>query len=421
MKRYKFILAVFFVVMVIGNALRFLPISKDLVAIGSVNTTEMFFYLVSIVVLFLTPKYILRFPLEYLGIYACFLLSFLIASIRLQEVPFLPLSHNIRVLLYFLSTYVVGLTYYKLYHNDLIKLLNFILKIFVINVIVAWVLYLVFPTAVHIWDILQGYGIMYDGDYNLNRLLGTTFDPNFFGNILIFPIMMSLFLIEKTEKKIYFFTFLFFAFSIMFTVSRSSLLGLSIALVLYHLISLKMFITKFKIKKSLLFNLVIFIAAIVGIIILSPEQAERYFNRFFGISTDLSARHRYNDMMLAFDLLSDYETLIRGIGFNFFRHLKLTSLSTIDSSILTILVSLGVPMFTVVIALFVKLFKFIRPTDPLLLAFYRQVFLIYLVASLVICNFNNLLFFVYWVFWVLPFISYFYLFKKEKRNYATGN
>jgi len=198
-------------------------------------------------------------------------------------------------------------------------------------------------------------------------------------------------------------------------------LGLSIALVLYHLISLKSFIAELKVKKSLVFNIAIFAAAIVGVIILAPEQAERFFDRFFGISTDLSARHRYDDMLLAFDLLSDFKILLVGIGFNFFRHLNLTTLSTIDSSILTLIVSLGVPLFLVVITFFVKLFKYIRPTNPLHLSFYKRVLLVYLTASVVICNFNNLLFYVYWVIWVFPFVSYFYLIKKEKQSYATGN
>jgi hypothetical protein len=421
MNRYKFLLVSLVAFLVIGNALRLIPIPRIFLSAGSLNTTEILFYLISIMIVVLTPKYFFRFPLEFLGIYACFMLSFLMAVIRYQEIPFFPLSHNLRILFYFLSTYGVGLALFKIFKEDLTKILNFVLAVFAFNVLVAWALYLIFPTAAQIWELLYSYGITFKGDYGLNRLLGTIFDPNFFGNLLIFPIIVSLFLMEKTEKRIYFWLFLFFLFSIFFTISRSSLLGLSIGLAIYHMIGLRTLIKGFKIKKVLVFNILIFIAALIGVILLAPDQLARFYERFAGISNDLSARHRYEDMVLAFDLMTDVETLFLGIGFNFFKHLKLTWLSTVDSSIMTLIVTLGIPLFTLIIIFFTRLFKFIRPTDSFHLAFYKQVFLVYLITSLVICNFNNLLFYTYWIVWVFPFISYFYLIKKEKQGYAVGH
>jgi len=62
-----------------------------------------------------------------------------------------------------------------------------------------------------------------------------------------------------------------------------------------------------------------------------------------------------------------------------------------------------------------------NPTDPFHFSFYNQVFLINLVTSAAICNFNNLLFYMYRVIWVFPFVSNFYLINKEKRSYAARN
>ena len=219
---------------------------------------------------------------------------------------------------------------------------------------------------------------------------------------------------DKTGKKIYIWSFVFFLIAVFFTISRSSILGLSIAIAIYHLIGLKSLIPKFRIKKVLIFNIIIFFAAIVGIIILSPYHAERIINRFVGITGDPSAQHRLNDMMLAVDLLSDYETLIFGIGFNFFKYLQLTWGSSVDSSIFTLFVTLGIPLSIIVVLLLTSLLIYSRPQNPFQLAFYKQVLLIYLAASAVISNFNNLLFYVFWILWVLPIICYFYLLKRER-------
>ena len=396
----------FFLFMFLGNILRLIPLST---ALGSFNTFELVLYASCLLLLFFSWKDIRKFPRLFLLIYSLFFVSYLIGALRVQEVSTLAFTYNIRIFLLFITSYVIGLSFFRIYGSNLQKVINFYIVVFVVNTIVAWVIYFIFPDASQLYAFLSLFGVIYHGDPHLHRLLGTLFDPNFFGNLLILPILMSLYLFDLTRKKKYIAVFIFLLFSEFFTFSRSSLLGLSLGLMFYYLSDIKTFINNCRIKKSLFINTVILAVSIVSIFYLFPDEIIRITERFTSMRQDESAAHRYNNFMLAINLLSQIDVLIFGIGFNFFSYLGLTKLSSIDSSVLALMVTLGIPIFTITAVTMIHLIRssLLGYVEENL--FVKKVYLNYLIVSVLLSSFNNLLLFPFWFFCMFSLLCYFRL------------
>ena len=404
--KYKIILLMFFLFMFLGNILRLIPLAT---ALGSFNLFELVLYASCLLLLFFSWKDIRKFPGLFILIYSLFFVSYLIGALRVQEVSTLAFTYNIRIFLLFITSYVIGLSFFRIYGSNLQKVINFYIVVFVVNTIVAWVIYFIFPDASQLYAFLSLFGVIYHGDPHLHRLLGTLFDPNFFGNLLILPILMSLYLFDLTRKKKYIAVFIFLLFSEFFTFSRSSLLGLSLGLMFYYLSDIKTFINNCRIKKSLFINTVILAASIVSIFYLFPDEIIRITERFTSMRQDESAAHRYNNFMLAINLLSQIDVLIFGIGFNFFSYLGLTKLSSIDSSVLALMVTLGIPIFTITAVTMIHLIRsslwgYVEEN-----LFVKKVYLNYLIVSVLLSSFNNLLLFPFWFFCMFSLLCYFRL------------
>ena len=148
---------------------------------------------------------------------------------------------------------------------------------------------------------------------------------------------------------------------------------------------------------------------ILSIFYFFPDEIIRITERFTSMRQDESAAHRYDNFVLAMNLLSQIDVLIFGIGFNFFSYLGLTKLSSIDSSILALMVTLGVPMFSIT-AFTMKRFivsslsGFVKER-----LFVNKVYLNYLFVSLLLCNLNPLLLYPFWFFCMFPLLCYFRL------------
>lgn len=413
--KYKFVLIILFLFMFLGNVLRLVPLPTS---IGSFNLFELALYSSSIFTLLFAWKNIRNFPVHFSIVYCFFFISYLLGVLRIQSLDTIAFTYNIRILLFFITSYVIGLSFFKLYKSDLNKILNFYLFIFIANALMAWVIYFIFPETTKLYTFLSLFGIIYNGDPHLHRLLGTVFDPNFFGNLLILPILMSLHLLDATNKKIYIFIFMFLLFSVFFTFSRSALLGLSLSIIFYYILDFRKLLTKFKIKKSLLISSTILIVSILCILFYFPDEVLRIVERFTSIRQDESAAHRYNDLLLAIKLLSQIDILFFGIGFNFFSTLGLTKLSSIDSSILSLMITLGLPIFIITS---LTIIYFISSTYSNLLrhetikTFFIKVYLNYFIVSLILSNFNNLLLYPFWFFSTVPLVCYFRL------NYVKRN
>lgn len=401
----------FFLFMFLGNVLRLIPLAT---ALGSFNIFELVLHCSCILILLLSWKDVRNFPWQFLIIYSFFFISYLIGVLKVQEISTLAFTYNIRILMFFITSYVIGLSFFKIFRSDLRKVIEFYLIIFVVNTIIAWVIYFIFPDAGQLYAFLSLLGVIYEGDPHLHRLLGTLFDPNFFGNLLIFPILICLYLFDLTRKKKYIIIFIFLFFSELFTFSRSSLFGLSLGIMFYYLLDIKNLISNFRIKKSLIINGAILALSIVSMFYFFSDEVIRITERFTSIGQDESAAHRYNNFMLAINLLSRIDVLIFGIGFNFFSYLGLTKLSSIDSSVLALMVTLGIPIFTITAVTMIQLFRTSLWGYVEEKLFLKKVYLNYLIVSVLLSSFNNLLLFPFWFFCMFPLLCYFRLDKTKR-------
>ncbi|UCG60513.1 MAG: hypothetical protein JSV52_09265 [Candidatus Zixiibacteriota bacterium] len=416
--KYKSVLLCFFLYFSLGNVLRLIPMAS---AVGSVNTIEIALHCYCLIVLILSLREASKFPAALIVVYMCFFVSYMLGAVRVQEMDVIALTYNIRILLFFTSSYVIGLSLYRIFHHNLTKLLHFHLSMFLFNVACAWIIYFVFPDSTKLWAFLASYGITFNGDPHVHRLLGTLFDPNFLGNLLILPVLYCLYLYDTTQKKRYLGVLTLLILAEFFTFSRSSLLGLSLGLILYFAPLVKRSLFALKVRKSLAYNLVILILGLIGFLYFLPGEAQRIAERFIFVSQDNSAAQRVHDLALGLSLLTEGDIFVFGIGFNFFTYLGVTTSSLIDSSLLSMMVTLGVPVFCIVVGCLYYFFKTAESPAAQDQLFFRGVFLNYIVVSLVISNVNNLLLYPFWVLCVFPIVCYFHLLKNERIDNAVCN
>ncbi len=404
--RYACVLFVLFLFMFLGNVLRLVPLATS---IGSLNTFELVLYSSCVLVLLSSWKDLLKFPWQFIAVYSLFFMSYCIGVLRIQELEALAFAYNIRIFFFFVTSYVIGLAFFKIYGTNLRRIINFYLLIFVVNTLMAWLIYVLFPDTGNFYVFLAMYGVIYNGDPHIHRLLGTLFDPNFFGNLLVLPILMCLYRFDLTQKKRYLAIFTFLLISAFFTFSRSTLLGLSLGVAFYYLLDFITYIRKRRINRSLIISAVVLAVSVVCTVWMFPDEVLRMTERFVNMERDVSASHRYNDFVLAIELISQLDIFFFGIGFNFFAFLGLTKLSSIDSSILALMVTLGIPIFAVATLTMVQFITSSLSGCLIDKSFISKVYLNYLVVSLILCNFNPLLLYPFWFFCMLPLLCYFML------------
>ncbi|MDI6603794.1 MAG: hypothetical protein QME35_01410 [Thermoanaerobacteraceae bacterium] len=256
------------------------------------------------------------------------------------------------------------------------------------------------------WTKLEQFGIIFNGDPHVRRLLGTYFDPNFFGNIIIFPTLLSLYSYYRYDKR-YIIYFLFFSLSIVYTFSRSSLFGFIISL---SIIAITMFISfiykRYLNKKTIYLGIVIIILSII-FAMFNYNEFERLVMRFANIMNDASATHRFRDFYLGIKIIyKSFYILLFGTGYNYVQNDLRLNLTSLDSSILNTLISLGT-LGTIIV--FILIINYLRKIYRNLADEYHSLYLYiisYLISSVVMSNFNNLLYYQFYIMTILPFLIF---------------
>lgn len=315
------------------------------------------------------------------------------------------LFYSVRILFFCFSASVF-INICTNYNIESKKIIDFVLNCFLVVIVIGLFQFVFFPDALKWYKLFQRIGVHWqNADPHIKRFLSTYFDPNYLAACLIIPATFTLHNWLKRGIKIDLIKFIVFSVAIVLTVSRSGLLGLVIS----SGIVLGMYFFKQKdekIKKRIIFIvLFVFIAAVLMLL-----SNERLINRILNSMNDKSTFLRFESWNRAFNIIK--ENFILGIGYNalgFFKSHNIINSATsfgIDSSLLFIFVTTGIVGFVYFI------FKFIK---FLLIIIYSKnensypIFAI-LISSIVICNFNNLLFYILWLFPILIIVN---LFEKE--------
>ncbi len=191
--------------------------------------------------------------------------------------------------------------------------------------------------------------------------------------------------------------------AILLTKSRSGILGLGIVVILYFLFT----IDRKKITKSDI--LICFAFVFIGgyFVVFSDIQV---FVRIREVFNDASAGARFISWQKSIEIIKDTNFL--GIGYNMYGAYNemfygaLNSSNTVagvDSSLFLVLITTGLVGFITFIAHYARMYQSVN----------NAAFRCLLIASIIVCNFNNLLFY---SLWILPFYLVGYLIYECERE-----
>ncbi|NGX39155.1 MAG: hypothetical protein KR126chlam1_00477 [Chlamydiae bacterium] len=299
----------------------------------------------------------------------------------------------------------VGEVLFFLFADEIDLAMRYIIGVFTLVLVIGFVLLLFFPAAQSLFQLLGQYGVKFHGDPHCNRFISSFFDPNYYSAIACIPLLLCWF---YRDKSFYFFALALLIFSsILLSWSRS---GIATALFLMGGMS----IGALSRLSSLSIDLKRLTAGglYLGLLLISPfifsEEWAIFLSRTFGMFDDPSAYARLQTFQEAWPYLSAHPFF--GNGYNYFAALLREEVGILapDSSMLLTLGNFGaIP--TLFFLFFGGIWSvrrgFFQPKKnifPMNLYFWLYIYM--LVCILFTSQFNNLL---YYQFWLIPIIAIF--------------
>lgn len=297
-------------------------------------------------------------------------------------------------------------------HISIDEMSIWVLRVLLAQVGVGMLLYILFPSSPDLWQFLSQYGINFAGDPHQRRLLGPPLDPNFFGNILAFGVVMAVALIGSGKWRVRLgasvYAVIFLA-AIVLTVSRSSLLGAlgGIALHLFILLGVSYHRSGVLVRVLSFLMPLGFLGILVAPLIIGDEVS-RLLERVITTAGDDSAMQRLTSALGGLNYLSYPGILLGGMGYNYIPALASpeVTVTSFYSSIINAIVALGLPLFGMVTVVIVG-----ACLKPLRYLYRRNVALFaatlsYLIMSVLMSLFNNLLFYSLFLLVILPWMFF---------------
>jgi len=283
---------------------------------------------------------------------------------------------------------------------------------------ISVVIFVIFPNSPDLWNYLAQHGIDYVGDPHQGRLISVYFDPNYYAVILTFIFLVGQNLYYKNRNSWYLLLNLCLLAALVFTESRSGMATFLLYLSLNVLRGVVLQNASFKVREFLY----LFLFSII-LLLTSPLYGERLgatVDRAFSIlQGDISAQDRLSSFQLGNEIF--VTSPIIGIGYNylsiyteearrdaFSEFGQVRSLTSVDSSLQATLISFGLIGFgAFLIVIFLKWWKLqiqIRnlPVSHPLRHLFNALNVYVLVTVLFASQFNNVL---YYQFWLIPVIA----------------
>lgn len=302
------------------------------------------------------------------------------------------LLYPIRLILYIFTANIICKRVYK--HTDKSdEFTEYILKMYCIVCVIGVLQLISFPTAYDFYSLFTRFGVYISTpDPHQGRLLSSYFDPNYLSGCLLIPFAIALNRwITENKKKRFLYYVVIYGVTIILTVSRSGILGMCI------IILLSFFGNTMK-RKTVTKIFLLALIVVVAIIFLITSNA-RIITRFVNVLSDKSALARLGSWERGINTVKN--NLILGVGYNLIwaysshvSHLQV-GLATgygNDSSLLVILETTGLVGFVYFILINMRIvMRGFREKNKTIIS---QI----LLATLVISNFNNFLFYPLWFF-----------------------
>lgn len=373
------------------------------VASGGLPVIEVVLVLVAgIGILFLRP----RIPSEFVLVTASILISSVIGYLSHGMVSVLPAARALRLVAILLGSVVIAHVMHEKWGNNPTLALRFFTIIFLAQTALGWVLLIVFPNAQELLEAMRAIGLYFHGEPHQYRMLGPVLEPNYFGNLLVLAIAIAAGLTVASGISWTIVAYGLFIASLIYTLSRSSVIGMAIWCGTYALLQIKhrrRFLSLWKIH-----TLLIIVAVATGALL--HEQVSTIMNRIATIPSDPSAPHRFENLKIAAQLMNQPRILLLGLGYNFLPVLQSGyGVRGFDASLANLFVTLGLPLGLLVTG---ALFRWIKQATfaaskahPI----FADMIVAYLVASVPISFINNLLFFTLFLWMVIPLLCFFHM------------
>ncbi len=281
----------------------------------------------------------------------------------------------------------------KKFGDNCDQCMAYLIKLFTVILFLGIAIFIFFPRAHLFFQLLQNYGIRFFGDPHQRRFISTFFDPNYYSAIACIPLILIWTLKEKRMgHQILFFLFLC---SILVTFSRS---GIATCMLLLMMMGIVQSIR----QKSIQWSHLLFIALLVGMLIVYSKECLYFFNRLLHVGEDPSALARLFTFQQGLTIFWHYPFF--GTGYNYLSLLlqNETAILSLDSSSLSTLVNFGlIPcLIFLLCGLLWSIRAFKSRPHPLFSWLY-----VYLAISIFFTSqFNNLL---YYQYWLIPMIALF--------------
>jgi hypothetical protein len=392
--------------LILGNAPRILPI---VVTFGSINVGEIALYMAALAV-FLFAKRSVWISNVCLALVVASLLSLFVGLAKWGGDE-TAIMYNLRFVMQIVAGGMAGSALAARYRDDAEKVMTLYVNLYAIVSIFALILFFIFPDSSALWTRLSEVGVEFPGDPHEGRLVSFYFDPNLFGTIIVFPIFVGFFLFLRAQKiKVLFYISIFFI-ALLFTVSRS---GLSLFLLMSGCLFLIWGVkTLYTLKVNRGLNLIFYVVSLITFISVAffGSFIDFILDRFMGLSGDGSAYSRWDSFQIGLRLLATEPVL--GYGYNFsLKSVQDLGRIGLDSSLQSVAVNYGMLIFTLMVMfLFCWWFLISRRlkragTNPDLQALWRFVILYCALSLIWAGNFNQILFFPFWIVPMVTLISY---------------
>lgn len=305
---------------------------------------------------------------------------------------------------YFIFLAAVVVNYLSKY-GKLITTLQFLNFIYIVVCFIGFFQLLLFPVAKDWYSIFSGFGGNWvnEGDPHINRLVSTDFDPNYLSSCLLIGVSINLILFKiERHKQVnagksklfekgsikYFLCFLIYLITILLTKSRSGLLGLIVIIFLNFVFSYDFKHIK---NRDLILGLLLIVFSVYLVFFSNISS----FVRIRETLTDASAYARVLSWSKGWEVITN--THFIGLGYNLYFAYNQQFyginyghvMGGTDSSLQLIMITSGLVGVIIYIFHIINIWKENSHNYAL-----RSL----LIAALIICNFNNLLFYSLWVF-----------------------
>lgn len=342
------------------------------------------------------------------------LLSLMLLSILVNYIIY---KFNILPLLYYLRFFALVYFAFIIYlffnlRKSISKIELFYDWIGLLLCLIGWVIYFIQPDTEKLNKFFEQKGIYLNLDPHKFRLIGNIFDPNFFGNILVIFISITMisFLRQSLQDKKSFIQkvilLIFFNVTLLKTISRSSILGLFL-LVFFNTALIGSW--SFAKKKIEIFKKLILVDSILLLTTLLDRDFYKIFERIRSIPADNSAHARVQSWNSALDYIEKTPLkILIGDGYGFLNIKYGLQFIGFDSSFLNLILYCGlIGTVFFLLWLFREMYNVYQniKNEDLDIRLHFANFCSLLLTYFIISWFNNLLFY---QFWLVLFLPYYY-------------